>query len=100
MNKIRNIFSKIKSLYRKTTDRAAKLYLRIKLAYLVRWARRACVKDKCMYYILLDTPSRQTMVVDGKQYASMKKYFKKHYKRSIRDYVYAIADPWRNKKGK
>ena len=84
----------IKIFFRKVRVYIMKLITRVRLWYLVRWIRKACVRDKCFYYILLNLKTFEIKVVNGNEYAQMKRYFKKKYKTGIHDYVYAQASPW------
>ena len=68
-------------------------WLKIRLNHHVRYIKRASVRDKRIYYILLNPYTREIVVCDGNEYVNVKRSVKKQGG-SIRDYVYAVANPW------
>ena len=87
LNKIKSGFSKIKTAI-------SNAWLKLRLWYCVRWVKKACIKDKRIYYVLLDPVSRYIRIVDGNEYAGMKRQMKKQYHTGLGAYVYAKANPW------
>lgn len=87
LNNIRKVFGTIRKAISDT-------WLKVRLWYCVRWIGKASVRDKRIYYVLLDPVSRYIRIVDGNEYAGMKRQMKKQYHTGLGAYVYAVANPW------
>ena len=69
--------------------------LKARLKYLVRYIKRACVREQRIYYILLNPNTREIVVCNNNEYQNIKRSIKKQGD-TIRNYVYAVANPWNN----
>jgi len=68
-------------------------WLKIRLKYYVRYIKRASAREHRIYYILLDPNTRDVVVCDNNEYQTIKRAVKKQGG-TMRDYTYAIANPW------
>lgn len=91
---MKKLFNSIKAVFLWLYLWAAKRWLKIRLRYYVRWIGRASVRDKCIYYILLNPNTREVLVCDGNEYANIKRNLRKKNKVKSGQYVYAKANPW------
>lgn len=72
-------------------------WLKVRLRYWIKWSRKACVRDKTIYYILLNPSNRDVKVVNSNEYAKMSRGLKKQTKNQCRlsHFIYAKADPFK-----
>lgn len=68
-------------------------WLKIRLKSKVRYIKRASMLEQRIYYILLNPYTREVVVCDNNEYVNIRQSIKKQGGR-IRDYVYAVANPW------
>lgn len=86
----------LKTLFRPLTWLRQKLsnaWLKVRLKYHVSYIKRACVREKRIYYILLNPDTREIVVCNNNEYQNIRRSVKKQGS-SIRHYVYATANPW------
>ena len=86
--------SKISKLFSAIRTKISNAWLKIRLRYAVRYISRASIREKRIYYVLLDPATKYVKIVDQNEYASLKRHIKKKYREGLSAYVYARASPW------
>lgn len=90
---MKNFLRKLTKPFRWCKWKISNAWLRVRLKYYVSYIRRASVREKRIYYILLDPNTRRTVVCNNNEYVNIKRAMKENGYR-INDYVYAVANPF------
>ncbi len=90
---MRNLLEELKECLREVRRHVLNAWLKLRLKYCIRYIRRASVREKRIYYILLDPNTRRTVVCNNNEYVNIKRALKENGYR-ISDYVYAVANPF------
>lgn len=92
---MRNLLRKLTKPFWWLHWKMSNAWLKTRIKYYIRYIRRASVREKRIYYILLDPNTRRIVVCDNNEYLNLKRVLKQHGYR-ISEYVYAVANPFEN----
>lgn len=90
---LKNIQNRLKAFFLWLWLPIAKRWLKVRLWYWVRWIRRASVKEKRIYHILLNPYTREVLVCNNNEYQNIKRNLRKKGTKSGQ-FLYATANPF------